>query len=162
MMIDTKPTNPKDIIGSDKLPLELIPDTAIAYESLAFLEGASKYGRYNWRVAGVRSSVYVAALRRHLNSYWNGEDFDPTTGIHHLASVRACAAIILDAGVCGKLTDDRPPVAPVGELVRNLAAMVPKIRKLFASHEPKQYTIADSDQCRLNVDSGGNFEKLTE
>lgn len=44
-----KSTNPKDIIGSDKLPLHLVPFSAIAYECLAYLEGALKYGRANWR-----------------------------------------------------------------------------------------------------------------
>lgn len=143
-MIDAKPTNPKDAIGSGKLPMSLVPESAIALESLAFLEGALKYGRFNWRVAGVRASIYADALRRHYSDWWNGEDCDPVTKVPHLASVRACAGILIDAGVCGKLTDDRPPAADVGGLIRSLEAEVARLKKMYAEHDPKQYTIADS------------------
>ena len=83
-----KDTNPKDAIGVTKIDMGLVPDSAIVAEALAFSEGALKYGRYNWRIAGVRSSVYHAALLRHLSRWWNGEDADPDTGVPHLASVR--------------------------------------------------------------------------
>lgn len=142
----TKPSNsvnPKDAIGINKLPLGLIPDTAIALLSLAFLEGASKYGRFNWRAVGVRSSIYHDALRRHIASWWNGEDADPATGIPHLANAAACIAIILDAKATGKLNDDRPPAAEVGALLRSLATEVPRIKALFAASNPTQLTIND-------------------
>lgn len=142
--MSTKPTNPKDVIGSGKLPLELVPDTATAYMALSFLEGALKYGRFNWRIAGVRASIYAAAMRRHLNKWWNGEDADPKTEVHHLASVMACCAIILDAKLVGKLTDDRPPRAAMGALIASLEATAARLRETFAEHNPKQYTIADS------------------
>jgi hypothetical protein len=143
-MIDSKPTNPKDVIGSGKLPLELVPDTAVAYMALSFLEGALKYGRFNWRVAGVRASIYAAAARRHLNKWWNGENCDPKTKVHHLASVMACCAIVLDAELVGKLTDDRPPRADIGKLIETLEGTVTHLKALFAEHHPHQYTIADS------------------
>jgi hypothetical protein len=139
----TKPTNPKDIVGSGKLPLELVPDTAGVYMALAFLEGALKYGRFNWRVAGVRASIYAAAARRHLSKWWNGEDCDPATHVHHLASVMACCTIILDADLVGKLTDDRPPKADLGKLIDSLDATVGHLKRLYADRDPKQYTIAD-------------------
>jgi hypothetical protein len=160
-MADVKPTNPKDAIGAGKLPLELVPDTIRAYAALAFFEGASKYGRFNWRVAGVRASIYRAALDRHLVKWWNGEDADPKTGVPHLASVIACAGIILDAQLCGKLTDDRPPPAPLGDLIDSLAAAVESLKTEFAEHRPHQWTIedvrrapdpADSDHPRLSAD----------
>lgn len=144
-MPDTKPTNPKDAIGCRKLPLELVPDTLRAYAALAFFEGASKYGRFNWRVAGVRASIYRAALERHLAKWWNGEDADPKTKVPHLASVIACAGIILDAEICGKLTDDRPPRAPVGDLIDSLAAAIEHLKDEFEEHPtPHQWTIEDT------------------
>jgi hypothetical protein len=138
-----KPSNPKDAIGSNKLPLELVPDVIPAYAAIGFLEGATKYGRFNWRVAGVRSSIYVAAARRHLSKYWNGEDTDPDTGVPHLASVLACIGIILDADVSGKLTDDRPPKQLLGPVIAKLEELVPKLKSLHADKNPHQYTIAD-------------------
>lgn len=138
-----KPTNPKDAIGSTKLPVHLVPDTLIAFASLAFLEGALKYGKYNWRVAGVRMSIYLDAFERHRMKFANGEWADQTTGVPHLASMIACLGIILDAKTCGKLTDDRPPRAPVSELIDDSVALIAHLQKLFADHTPHQNTIED-------------------
>lgn len=142
--VDTKPSNPKDVIGSTKLDMGLVPDTAIAYAAIALTEGALKYGRYNWRVAGVRASIYRAACDRHLKKWWNGEECDPKTGIHHLANALACIAIILDADCCNALTDDRPPRnAGFAQLVDDLAEDVKSLQELFKDHHPHQYTIED-------------------
>lgn len=138
-----KDTNPKDAIGTKKLPLHLVPESGIAMTAMAFVEGALKYGKYNWRIAGVRSSIYLDALRRHFAKYLNGEDVDPKTGVSHLASICACAMIIMDARLCGKLNDDRPPRAPVGTLIDLLAEDVTRLQELFKDHRPHQYTIQD-------------------
>lgn len=140
----TKPTNPKDAIGTEKLPMHLIPGSAKATMALAFLEGALKYGKYNWRVAGVRASIYLDAMERHLEKFKNGENCDPVTGVPHLGSIMACAAIIIDAGLCEKLNDDRPPTAPVSGQIDSLATCVRHLQEVFAEHDPHQYTIEDS------------------
>lgn len=139
-----KDTNPKDIFGSSKIDTGLVPDSAIIAEALAFSEGALKYGRYNWRIAGVRASVYNAALRRHLSKWWNGEDVDPDTGVPHLASIRACCAILLDASLVGKLTDDRPPKANMTSQIDYANGVFLHLKDVFQTHNPKQYTIEDS------------------
>ena len=143
--IQIKDTNPKDAIGATKLPMHLIPGTAKAHLAIAFLEGALKYGKYNWRIAGVRASIYLDAMERHLEKWKNGEDFDPATKVNHLASVMACAAIILDASAKGKLTDDRPPAAPTSEVIDGLAAQVLYLQELYKGENPHQYTIEDDD-----------------
>lgn len=143
---EPKDTNPKDAIGVKKLPLHLVPASGIALAALAFLEGALKYGKYNWRVAGVRNSVYLDAMMRHLHKYQNGQDVDPHTGVSHLASVIACAMIIIDAQICGKLNDDRPPRAPVDRYIDVLAEDVARLQELFKDHQPHQYTIEDGQE----------------
>lgn len=140
-----KDTNPKDAIANNKAQLHLVPDSLNVYASLSFTEGAAKYGAYNWRVAGVRASVYKSAAERHLSKYWNGEWADPHTGVPHLASVIACCAIILDAGLCNKLTDDRPPRADIPGLMDEVEDAVAHIRKTFAHKNPHHYTIADDE-----------------
>ena len=148
---DTKASNPKDAIGVRKAPMHLIPGSAKAYMAMAFLEGALKYGKYNWRVAGVRSSIYLDAMERHLEKYKNGENIDQDTKIPHLASIMACCAIILDADLCGKLTDDRPPRADVSKLIDDLAGHVGYLKELFKDESPHQYSLLDEHETQLTM-----------
>lgn len=136
-----KASNPKDAIGDTKLDYSVIPNTVLAYLSTAFFEGAAKYGKLNWRHAGVRASVYTNALERHLQKYVSGEFVDPETGVPHLASVMACAGIILDAGVHGKLTDDRPDESKESvALIPECAAIQQKLKAMHKDKSPVHYT----------------------
>lgn len=148
-----KETNPKDAIGSAKLHVGLVPDTLVVFAAMAFTEGAAKYGRFNWRVAGVRASIYHDALRRHLAKWWNGEDRDPETGVPHLASVAACVAILVDANAVGKLTDDRPPAVPLGGEIAQAETVAVAVKARFAEHSPKQWTIRDAAELQKDYTS---------
>jgi hypothetical protein len=128
-----------------KVPMHLVPGSAKAYLAMAFLEGALKYGKYNWRVAGVRSSIYLDAMERHMEKYKNGEWEDEETKVPHLASIMACCAIILDADLCGKLNDDRPPRADVSHLLDNMTEHVAHLKGVFKDYNPHQCTIEDTD-----------------
>lgn len=100
--------NPKTLYGVKKTPLHLVPSTGIEAEAGVFKLGAEKYGAYNWREKTVSSSVYYSAALRHLYAWWEGESIDKESGENHLAHVRACMNIILDASGIGRLNDDRP------------------------------------------------------
>lgn len=128
---DVKDSNPKDRVATSRLDLSLFPDTAVAYGALAMTEGDAKYGGYNYRVAGVRASVYVAAARRHLAKWFNGERCDQKTGVPHLASVLGCVAILVDADECGKLSDDRPPKCRIPEMLEEMEKQVAHIHELY-------------------------------
>lgn len=141
---DVKPTNPKDVIGSDKVPLHLWPTTASVLGAMALLDGASKYGRSNWREAGVRYSIYYDAVRRHMDAAFEGEDVDPDSGLPHEAHALASLAIIVDAKAAGQLVDDR---AYRGEgyrqLVTSMTEEVARIREKYTDRSPHHFTIAD-------------------
>lgn len=142
----SNPENPKDRVAGTKLPCGLAPDTASVGLSLAFLEGALKYGRYNWRIAGVSASVYNDALERHRKKWWNGQNCDPVTRIHHLQNLMACAAIVLDAELYGMLNDDRPPCPDpdaMAKLIDDSSQIVQHLKELFKDHNPRQYRIGD-------------------
>lgn len=109
-----KDTNPKDAVGTGKVPFSTLPAPVMAEVGLAMLEGARKYGRHNYRVAGVRASVYYDAAMRHLTAWWEGEDIDPDSGLSHPVKAMACLAVLRDAQMNGKCTDDRPPRAAAG------------------------------------------------
>lgn len=122
-----KDTNPKDSVGIRKAPISTVSGPVMAELGVAMLEGARKYGRHNYRVAGVRYSVYHDAAWRHLIQSWEGEDIDPDSGIAHVTKAIATLVVLRDAMIQGKLVDDRPPKSPDGWL-RNLQ---PAIDELF-------------------------------
>ena len=62
----SKETNPKDAVGIKKAPMSTVSAAVIAELGLAMMEGARKYGRHNYRVSGIRMSVYYDAALRHL------------------------------------------------------------------------------------------------
>lgn len=109
--------NPKDKYGSQKVPLELFPDTALIHASMAFKEGAIKYGAYNWRNNSVKKSIYIAAARRHIAQYWNGESFDEESKVHNLGCAIACLAIILDAEESNNLINDAPSIINITSIL---------------------------------------------
>lgn len=145
MRATEKPSNPKDVIGTDKLPLHLWPTTATAMGCIGLLNGMLKYGRTNWRAAGVRASIYVDAAKRHLDAWFEGEDVDPDEGVPHLAAALACLAIIVDAQAAGKLNDDRAMAAGYRKLVTELTPHVARLKALHANKAPHHYTIADTE-----------------
>ncbi len=92
-------------------PWHLLPGPVVAELGVAMLEGASKYGRHNYRSAGVRASVYLDATIRHLFSWWSGEDIDPDSGLSHITKAVTSLTVLRDAQVQGLFNDDRAPRA---------------------------------------------------
>ena len=137
---DMKPSNPKDSIGIAKAPLSTVPAGVLLELGLAMMEGALKYGRHNYRVSGVRSSVYYDAALRHLMDWYEGQDTDPDSGLSHLVKVMACCLVLRDAQRQNKLEDDRPPgVVGVGlaELNEHAAKLLAKYPNPKPAHRRK-------------------------
>lgn len=105
----TKPTNPKDSCGIKKTPMSGMPINVLMEAGLVKLHGDLKYGRFNWREAGVRGSVYYDAAMRHLAAWYEGEDIDPDSGIHHIAHAITGLAVLRDSMIRDNWVDDRPP-----------------------------------------------------
>lgn len=150
--------NPKNVAAINKLPLSLCSPVATAKWSLAQFCGMLKYGAWNWRVEGVRSSVYLDAARRHIDAYVSGEEIDPIDGTDHRAAVMACMAILIDAEAAGKLTDDRPPSVDVRAVYADAEEVMATLRKMYADRAPRHYTIDDTEGMdeRIYVDPSGN------
>lgn len=85
-------------------------------------------------------SIYMEAMRRHQIKLWNGEWADKKTKVPHLASIIACAAIIEDARLCGKLVDDRPPAVDMEAAIEEAEAIVKHVQQLNAHMHPKHWT----------------------
>lgn len=140
--MDGKCTNPKDMVGTRKAPMSTVPANVMAEVGVAMLEGACKYGRSNYRVAGVRSSVYYDAVIRHLFSWWEGEDIDPDSGMSHITKAITSLVVLRDAMIQDMATDDRPPRSKKFYAELNEAAG--EIIDRHADKSPRHYTIEDS------------------
>ena len=103
-----KDNNPKTLVGASKVPLHLVPPSAKHFLAEALGDGARKYGPYNWRDSKISISTYKAAMERHMDAFWDGEDYAADSGVHHVAHAMACCALILDAMGIDMLVDDRP------------------------------------------------------
>jgi hypothetical protein len=145
----TKPTNPKDGFGILKTPFSTISSAVISEVGVAMLEGALKYGRHNYREAGVLASVYYdATVARHLTRWWEGEDIDLDscekdadgnpileTGINHITKAIASLTVLRDSMIRGNWIDDRPPkMAPGWQDA--LDAKVKRLLKKYPNPKP--------------------------
>ena len=141
-------TNPKDAIGSVKLPLHLWPTEATAMGCLGMLEGDLKYGLNNYVSGdGVIGSIYIDACRRHLDAWESGEEVTDDTGTPHLGNALATLAILVKAQAHGKLIDDRnyDPKGSYRKLINKLTPHVARLKAMFKDHRPKRWTIADNE-----------------
>lgn len=108
--------NPKTRFGLAKIPLHLVPPSAIHALANAFADGEPKYGPFNWREKQISATVYYAAALRHLMAWYDGEDNARDSGKPHLHHALACIAMIIDGQSIGKLNDNRPPKGAAAQM----------------------------------------------
>lgn len=137
-----KQTNPKDLVGSRKAPLSTLPFRVLWRVGLAMLEGMCKYGRHNYRIAGVRASVYFDGAMRHLGAWWEGEDIDHDSGFNHIDKLIADLMVLRDSMLQGNWVDDRPPMGQEDFVMLNSEAA--RIVDLHKDKKVRHFTIADT------------------
>jgi hypothetical protein len=126
--------NPKDLLGDKKVDVSQVSPFAIAHESCAMMDGSMKYGFRNWRDKKVRARVYIAACKRHLHAWEEGEETAGDSNVHHLGHARACLGILLDAQETGNLHDDRVKSnGALGRLMDRLSGWVVERKKASAA-----------------------------
>lgn len=146
-----KPTNPKDIVGIRKAPMSTVPANVLVELGVAMLEGASKYGRHNYRDAGVRASVYYDGTMRHLMAWWEGEDLDPDSGVSHVTKAIASLVVLRDAMMNDMVADDRPPKPK--DFYPLLNERAGSIIDRYSDRNPKHFTELDARMNRKEVNS---------
>lgn len=143
-----KDTNPKDAVGTAKVPFSTVPARVIAETGLALLEGARKYGRHNYRSAGVRASVYYDAALRHLTAWYEGQDTDPDSGLPHVVKAIACLTVLRDSQIQGNWVDDRPPATP-GDWVAELNFKAKALLEKYPDPLPAHTELARGGEVKL-------------
>ena len=134
-MRDHRDVNPKAAAGIAKVPFSTVPMPVLAELGLVMMEGARKYGRHNYRVAGAHASVYFDAAVRHLARFWEGEDLDPDSGMPHLVHAMASCAVLRDSQIQGNWSDDRPP-RPPGDWISELNAKAAELLERYPDPRP--------------------------
>lgn len=66
-----------------KLRYDLVPPLPLEDVARALTFGAEKYTEHNWANGMQWSRCYGSAMR-HIQSWWQGEDVDPESGLNHL------------------------------------------------------------------------------
>lgn len=141
MINSIKQSNPKDSVGTKKVPFSTVSFPVIAELGNSMLEGARKYGRHNYRTVGVRASVYIDACFRHLSAWWEGEDIDKDSGTSHVIKAMACLMVLRDCMLNDKWVDDRPPKLKDGwiqELNKIAATIIEKYPEAKEPYMEKQ------------------------
>lgn len=92
--------------GTKAERFDLLPAGALSAVARHYAVGAEKYSAHNWR-KGYEWSKSYAALQRHANLFWSGQDDDEETGTPHMAAVAFHALSLLTFMVEQPGFDDR-------------------------------------------------------
>ena len=85
---------------------DLVPYDVIEKMAEGYTHGAAKYSPNNWR-KGMRWGRMFAALQRHLQAFWRGEDIDKDSGLHHLSLAMCELGMLYGNALSGTGKDDR-------------------------------------------------------
>jgi hypothetical protein len=75
---------------------DLIPALAESEIAKVLAYGADKYSAENWRFVENAGSRYLAAAKRHINQWQQGEIEDKESNLHHLAHAITGLMFILE------------------------------------------------------------------
>ncbi|QDH48952.1 hypothetical protein KDI96_gp47 [Arthrobacter phage Gisselle] len=98
--------------GVKEARFDLLPVGPLTELAVHFGRGAQKYEPHNYR-KGYEYSKGYAALQRHANAWWAGEDLDPEMQTSHLAAVAFHALALLEFTTTHPEMDDRYRVEEV-------------------------------------------------
>ena len=97
--------------GVDQIPVEVLLEWGDV-----FSYGEKKYYRNNWLKGNKFHEFYGSALR-HIFAFWEGQEMDSESGIHHLAHAIWNLAALRYYQLHGLGEDDRPLlIEPVPDL----------------------------------------------
>lgn len=91
---------------ADKPRFDLLPPASMTAIAAVYSFGAAKYGDRNWE-KGMKWGRVYAAMQRHLNAYWAGQDLDEESALPHLAHAAFGLLALLEYAETHPELDDR-------------------------------------------------------
>ena len=92
--------------NAGKLRMSLVPASLGRYTAAVLAYGAIKYSANNWRKGGNWTEIYES-LQRHVDSFREGEDLDPESGLPHLSHAAFNLMVLIEFFDKGLGNDDR-------------------------------------------------------
>ena len=121
----------------------------------AMMDGARKYGPFNWRDKKVQAHIYVDAALRHIAAWFDGEELADDSKVHHLGHAIACCAILLDAQATDSLIDDRPVNG------KNKCVLSKVLKELQVKVQEKLTALQAESGFEISVNGNKVITKLT-
>lgn len=82
-----------DRFNEGKLKWSLVSWKALGPMVKVLMFGAQKYSAHNWK-GGLKYTETCESMQRHMNSFLEGEDVDPESGLPHVGHI-LCNAMFL-------------------------------------------------------------------
>lgn len=122
---------------------DLLPNFAITEMSKVLTAGSLKYADRNWE-KGMEWSKCLASLRRHIDKFESGIDFDEETGLLHMAHAMTNCSFILEYYNIYPQGDDRQhkylKIPRIGLDVDDVIAdFIPAFQEKFGLKTPKNW-----------------------
>jgi 5'(3')-deoxyribonucleotidase len=141
-----------------KTRFDLMEPYALEQLAKVFTIGAKKYADHNW-LKGMAWSKVKASLDRHLNAFAQGVDYDPETGLHHMAHVAWNAMALVSYYKHYPQGDDRihtikRPLKIALDIDDVIADFLPEWCKLYNYPEPTCW--------RFDYDMYDKFKRMDE
>lgn len=124
-----------------KLLMSLVPTSLSRYVAAGLTYGAIKYEKDNWR-KGFPYRDLLDSLKRHLNDFEDGKDFDEESGLPSLALIATNLAFLIEHWDKGLGQDDRVIVGQGRVLEFKMPKLTSKdltaeeLQKLMATGQP--------------------------
>lgn len=132
--------------NDDKVGHDLLEPFAINELAKVFTAGAKKYAPNNW-LRGMKWSTMIGCLKRHINAFERGEDFDPETGLYHMAHAAWNAMALISYYRYHPKMDDRFKVRDIPRVGFDIDEVLAK----FVGQYDKHY--------KTGIPSSWNFDK---
>lgn len=127
----------------NKTRLDLLPPHAIEMVGRVLTYGAKKYGDRNWLRGGLKWSRLVAAAKRHLLAFEQGQDFDEESQMLHLAHAACNMLMLCELAVQRPELDDRDIWwrRSVQHAVPRIGLDIDEVLSKFIEHYQQHYSL---------------------